>query len=98
MGLGPVHATTPLLKRNRLALGKIDAWEINEAFATQVLACLRAWEDKHYCQDELGLRGTFGSIDQTLLNVDGGGGEPGSSGRHQRRAYRLALAACAGSG
>lgn len=84
MGLGPVHASTPLLKRNRLSLGKIDAWEINEAFAAQVLACLRAWEDKNYCRDELGLRSAFGSLDQDCLNVDGGGvslGHPvGTSG------------------
>ena len=37
MGLGPVHAATPLLKRHGLKLGDIDAWEINEAFAAQVL-------------------------------------------------------------
>src|SRR5438270_7331076 len=35
MGLGPVHAATPLLKRHGLQLGDIDAWEINEAFAAQ---------------------------------------------------------------
>ena len=41
MGLGPVHAATPLLKRHGLKLDDIDAWEINEAFAAQVLACDR---------------------------------------------------------
>ena len=33
MGLGPVHAATPILRRNGLSLDDIDAWEINEAFA-----------------------------------------------------------------
>jgi len=73
MGLGPVHAMTPIMQRNNLKPEEIDYWEINEAFAAQVLACLRAWEDPQYCQNELGLRGTMGSVDQQRLNVDGGG-------------------------
>jgi len=84
MGLGPVHASTPLLQRHRLGLGDIDYWEINEAFASQVLACLAAWENPQYCNDELGLDHPLGGIDRTRLNVDGGGvslGHPlGSSG------------------
>jgi acetyl-CoA C-acetyltransferase len=72
MGLGPVHAATPLLKRHGLKLGDIDAWEINEAFAAQVIACLRAWADDAYCKAELGLEGALGKLDQTMLNVDGG--------------------------
>src|SRR5215469_15780318 len=55
MGLGPVHAATPLLRRHALALDDVDAWEINEAFAAQVLGCLRAWADDDYCRAELGL-------------------------------------------
>src|SRR5574339_461748 len=55
MGLGPVHAATPILKRNRLALNDVDYWEINEAFAAQVLGCLAAWKDEKYCREELGL-------------------------------------------
>ena len=72
MGLGPTHAATPLLQRHRLALNDLDAWEINEAFAAQVIACLRAWNDAKYCKDELGLDGALGELDQTKLNVDGG--------------------------
>ena len=72
MGLGPVYAATPLLQRNRLALADVDAWEINEAFAAQVLACLRAWQDDAFCRDELGLPGALGAIDDDKLNVDGG--------------------------
>ena len=84
MGLGPVHAATPLLKRNKLKLDDVDFWEINEAFAAQVLACLKAWQDKDYCKSELGLSAALGELDQTRLNVDGGGvslGHPvGASG------------------
>ena len=84
MGLGPVHAITPLLKRHKLALEDVDYWEINEAFATQVLACLAAWEDRDYCKQELGLGAPLGKLDQARLNIDGGGvsiGHPvGASG------------------
>lgn len=84
MGLGPVHASTPLLQRHRLGLDEIDYWEINEAFAAQVLACLAAWRDPGYCRDQLGLSGAFGELDEARLNVDGGGislGHPvGASG------------------
>jgi acetyl-CoA C-acetyltransferase len=72
MGLGPVYAATPLLQRNSLALADVDAWEINEAFAAQVLACLRAWQDDAFCREELGLPGALGALDEDKLNVDGG--------------------------
>jgi acetyl-CoA C-acetyltransferase len=72
MGLGPVHAATPILKRHGLGLADLDAWEINEAFAAQVLACERAWENADYCRNELGVEGALGSLDPAKLNVDGG--------------------------
>lgn len=72
MGLGPVFATTPILQRQKLNLADIDYWEINEAFAAQVLACLAAWQDEEFCQKELGLSGALGTLDQDRLNVDGG--------------------------
>ncbi len=72
MGLGPVHAATPILKRNGLGLNDLDYWEINEAFAAQVLACLAAWRDEKYCREELGLEGALGALDEERLNVDGG--------------------------
>lgn len=72
MGLGPVHATTPLLKKHNLQLSDIDYWEINEAFAAQVLGCLAAWEDENYCKSSLGLTKAMGRIDRQRLNVDGG--------------------------
>lgn len=72
MGLGPVYAATPLLQRNNLSLADIDYWETNEAFAAQVLGCLKAWENEQFCRQELGLSGAFGSIDQASFNIDGG--------------------------
>jgi len=72
MGLGPVHASTPLLRRHGLALNDLDAWEINEAFAAQVIACVRAWNDPVYCREQLGLDAPLGELDQAKLNVDGG--------------------------
>lgn len=84
MGLGPVHSITPILQRNELSIKDIDYWEINEAFAAQVLGCLAAWQDEKYCKEELGLEGVYGELDQSILNVDGGGislGHPvGASG------------------
>jgi acetyl-CoA C-acetyltransferase len=72
MGLGPVHAATPILQRHGLGLNDLDAWEINEAFAAQVLACLAAWQDDAYCREQLGLPGALGKLDDEKLNVDGG--------------------------
>jgi acetyl-CoA C-acetyltransferase len=72
MGLGPVHAATPVLKRHGLGLDDLDAWEINEAFAAQVLGCIEAWKSDAYCRDELGVEGALGELDLEKLNVDGG--------------------------
>jgi acetyl-CoA C-acetyltransferase len=72
MGLGPVHATTPILQRHNLSLNDIDYWEINEAFAGQVLGCLAAWESTEYCRQYLGLDHALGTLDQSRLNIDGG--------------------------
>lgn len=72
MGLGPVHAATPILRRQGLALDDIHAWEINEAFAAQVLACLAAWRDDAYCREHLTLHQALGAVDPARLNVDGG--------------------------
>lgn len=72
MGLGPVHAATPILRRNQLTADNIDLWEINEAFAAQVLGCLAAWDSEAYCREQLGLDRPIGPIDRLKLNVDGG--------------------------
>ena len=72
MGLGPVLSATALLKRNDLMLQDIETWELNEAFAAQVLGCLAAWNDDKFCREVLDLEGAAGQIDQARLNVDGG--------------------------
>lgn len=72
MGLGPVHAATPILQRHGLGLNDLDAWEINEAFATQVIACIEAWASGDYCREQLGLSQALGTLDERKLNVDGG--------------------------
>src|SRR6185436_7467504 len=72
MGLGPVHAITPLLMRHGYRWSDIDAVEINEAFAAQVLGCLAAWESDAYCKQHFGLDRAFGKLDRAKLNVDGG--------------------------
>lgn len=72
MGLGPVYASTNLLKRYNLRKDDIDYWEINEAFAAQVLGCVAAWENEDYCKQFLGLDKAFGRIDDNRLNADGG--------------------------
>ncbi|MEM7084142.1 MAG: acetyl-CoA C-acetyltransferase [Pseudomonadota bacterium] len=111
MGLGPVHATTPLLQRHALSLSDIDVWEINEAFAGQVLGCVRAWESDDYCRS-LGLDGALGSLDSERLNIDGGAvsiGHPvGASGSRivlhalhalkQRNEKRAVATLCIGGG
>jgi acetyl-CoA C-acetyltransferase len=84
MGLGPAHSIAPLLKSQRLKVTDVDYWEINEAFAAQVLAVLAALKDKDYCKQHLGLRSAVGEIPADRLNIHGGGvslGHPvGASG------------------
>ncbi len=72
MGLGPVLCSSALLKRRGLTLADVELWELNEAFAAQVLACLAAWNDATFCRDVLHLDGAAGNIDRSKLNVDGG--------------------------
>lgn len=72
MGLGPVHAATTIMKRQQLSPNDFDAWEINEAFSAQVLACLAAWNDDNYCRTHLGLKKAMGAPSRELLNQDGG--------------------------
>jgi acetyl-CoA C-acetyltransferase len=112
MGVGPVHAATPILQRNKLGLNDLDYWEINEAFAAQVLGCLAAWKDEAYCKEQLGLPGALGALDEDRLNVDGGAialGHPvGASGTRivlhllkvlqRHKAKRGIAAICIGGG
>jgi acetyl-CoA C-acetyltransferase len=84
MGLGPAHSIAPLLKSQNLKPDAIDYWEINEAFAAQVLAVIAALKDKNYCKQYLGLGSAVGEIPLERLNIHGGGvslGHPvGASG------------------
>lgn len=72
MGLGPVLSASAILRRHKAGLNDIDLWEINEAFAAQVLACTQAWNDAEFCKVALGLDGPMGELDMERLNVDGG--------------------------
>ncbi|WP_456375793.1 acetyl-CoA C-acetyltransferase [Thiolapillus sp.] len=112
MGLGPVHAMAPIMNRQQLDSADIDYWEINEAFAAQVLACLRAWQDDDFCHSALQRSQAFQPILEKRLNVDGGGislGHPvGASGARivlhllkilERENARLGMASlCIGGG
>ena len=46
MGIGPVFAIPKVLKRLGLSIKDIDLWELNEAFAVQVLYCADTWASR----------------------------------------------------
>jgi acetyl-CoA C-acetyltransferase len=69
--MAPAYAVPRMLARAGLGLGDFAFYEIHEAFASQVLATLAAWEDKDYCVRRLGLDGPLGSVDRDRLNVAG---------------------------
>lgn len=112
MGLGPVLSSTALLQRHEAGLNDIDLWEINEAFAAQVLSCLSAWQDEEFCKVALGLDKPMGELDTERLNVDGGAvaiGHPvGTSGNrivlhlmnalHRKELKRGIATECIGGG
>jgi acetyl-CoA C-acetyltransferase/acetyl-CoA acyltransferase len=112
MGLGPVHAMALALRRAGLTLADIELFEINEAFAAQVLACLEAARSERFGREELGLEGALGEIPEERLNVNGGAialGHPvGATGARliltllhemRRRGARLGCASlCVGGG
>ena len=59
MGIGPVYAIPKLLERNGLTMDDIDLWELNEAFAVQVL----------YCRDKLGIPNDKLNVDGGSISV-----------------------------
>ena len=69
--MAPAYAVPRLLARNGLSLQDFDFYEIHEAFASQVLSTLKAWEDPVFCKERLGLDAPLGSIDRAKLNVNG---------------------------
>jgi acetyl-CoA C-acetyltransferase len=70
--MAPAYAMPRMLERNGLALQDFDLYEIHEAFASQVLATLKVWDDPIYCKERLGLDAPLGAIDRDRLNVAGG--------------------------
>jgi acetyl-CoA C-acetyltransferase len=69
--MAPAYAVPRLLARNGLTLQDFDYYEIHEAFASQVLATLAAWESAEFAKERLGLDAPLGSIDRDKLNVNG---------------------------
>lgn len=69
--MAPAYAVPRMLERAGLTLQDFDYYEIHEAFASQVLSTLKAWEDPQFCTERLGLAAPLGSIDRAKLNVKG---------------------------
>jgi acetyl-CoA C-acetyltransferase len=69
--LAPAYAVPRMLAKAGLSLQDFDFYEIHEAFAAQVLATMKAWEDETFCKEKLGLDRALGSIDRSKLNVNG---------------------------
>lgn len=69
--MAPAYAVPRMLERAGLTLQDFDFYEIHEAFASQVLSTLAAWEDETFCKERLGLEKALGSIDRSKLNVNG---------------------------
>lgn len=69
--MAPTIAVSKMLERAHLRLQDFDFYEIHEAFAAQVLATLKAWEDPEYCKRVLGRDQPLGAIDRAKLNVKG---------------------------
>lgn len=72
MGLGPVFATHKLIARHGLSLSDFDLFEINEAFAAQVIACQRAFSSDQFAEEHLSRTRAIGEIPTEKLNVNGG--------------------------
>lgn len=69
--MAPAYAVPRMLARAGMTLQDFDFYEIHEAFASQVLATLAAWEDVAFAKEKLGLTEPLGSIDRAKLNVNG---------------------------
>ncbi len=72
MGLGPVMSTHILFKRNNLKMKDMDLIEINEAFAAQMIACLKSFDSKAFAKTHFNETETLGAVDPAILNVNGG--------------------------
>ena len=110
--MAPAHAVPRMLSRAGCKLQDFDLYEIHEAFASQVLCTLAAWEDERFCRERLGLAAPLGAIDRDRLNVNGGSlaaGHPfaATGGRilaglakalHERGGGRGLISVCAAGG
>src|SRR5689334_14046403 len=110
--MAPAYAMPRMLARAGLGLQDFDLYEIHEAFASQVLSTLAAWEDDAFCRDRLGLEAPLGPVDVARLNVNGGSlaaGHPfaATGGRilaalakalHERGGGRGVISICAAGG
>ena len=70
--MAPAYAMPRMLDRAGRSLQDFDYYEIHEAFASQVLCTLAAWEDPVFCRERLGREQPLGAIDRDKLNVHGG--------------------------
>jgi acetyl-CoA C-acetyltransferase len=70
--MAPAYAVSAMLKDANLSLQDFDYYEIHEAFASQTLATLKAWESDEFCRTRLGRDRALGPIDRSKLNVKGG--------------------------
>lgn len=112
MGLGPVYAIAKAERLTGRKLADADLIEINEAFASQVLACCAAARSTEYATAHLGRDQALGEIPAEKLNVNGGSialGHPvGATGArlvltalkelHRRKARRALVSLCVGGG
>ncbi len=112
MGLGPVFAIAEAERRTGLTLDHADLVEINEAFAAQVLACLRCLKSGEFAQKHLRRDRPVGKVPKDVLNVNGGAialGHPvGSTGARliltslkelkRRDGKRALVSLCVGGG
>jgi acetyl-CoA C-acetyltransferase len=99
--MAPSYAMPRMLQRAGLRLQDFDFYEIHEAFASQVLVTLKAWEDPVFCKERLGLDAPLGGIDRTKLNVAGSSlaaGHPFAATGGRIMATLAALLAEKGSG
>lgn len=71
MGIGPAHAIPKVLKKAGMTMKDIQALEINEAFAAQVIACLKAMESEKFLS-EFGYTGLIDKVNRDILNINGG--------------------------
>ncbi|EXF25128.1 acetyl-CoA acetyltransferase [Nesterenkonia sp. AN1] len=69
--MAPAYAAARMLKRNNLSFSDFEYLEIHEAFASTVLAQIKAWESEEFCKNKLGLDSALGTIDRSRLNVNG---------------------------